>query len=765
MEEAKINAGAAAPKIEGIEILELLGSGGMSLVYKAKQLKLERIVAVKVLSERALLGGEEIKRFQNEARLSSALQHPNICKTFAFGLAEENQPFIVMEYLEGLSLAERLKGEPLGLQKFKEIFLSLLSALETAHKTGLLHRDIKPANIMLCDASKNDAEVKLLDFGIAKNVFDGQQAIQNLTQSGVVLGTPVYMSPEQCLGKKLDARSDLYSLACVMYETLIGKPPFAGDSTLQLMQNHCGQALPSRKTLAAESGLPSSLLAVVLSGLEKEPNARPSSAAEFSSRLENALKTIDPERFRRKSQPQRKAILIGVLAFMVLSTVALLVFLKQAGNLRFDSSRQGKNADLVPSRLASISYLAQRGEAAIANNKFDEAESLLLQCVRKIEARPNYDPIFEITELHLLIKCLFLEQKYKEAFQYAKIALNKCERIRTKNRHELLSKSLQIAAVAESHLSEPNNAIADFTRGLDETSIAFGAISPETLFINKSFADYYFLAGKPGLALPLYERTLVISKTLGTPKVIYPALVALGDCNSKLENYAQAIKYFEEAVKIKIDKNTQNAEDVLLTSCKLAYCYMKMNNLKAASSTYELGLAAVKDFKTDELERIAALRGLSDCYVRMGNYRASLPVFERLVAYDEKNNQVNPAIAAADLINLGVGRQQNKQWAQAAALYMKALAIKEKAYGPESVDVETLREYLANAYLKQDKFASAEPVLEQSVAWWRESPNRKQTFPFEFSVTSLIQCYQHSGKRAKVIPLQKLLQEIKSEKS
>ena len=154
---------AAAPEIESLEILELLGKGGMSLVYKARQKQLDRIVAVKVLSKLAVRGEDGIKRFQNEAKLTSTLDHPNIVKTISFGVSRDEQPYLVMEYLEGLSLADDLKQHGrLKLQKFKEVFLPALSALNQAHEAGLVHRDIKPGNIMIC---RNDAGAETVKAG------------------------------------------------------------------------------------------------------------------------------------------------------------------------------------------------------------------------------------------------------------------------------------------------------------------------------------------------------------------------------------------------------------------------------------------------------------------------------------------------------------------------------------------------------------------------------------------------------------------------
>ena len=291
---------AAAPEIDSIEILELLGKGGMSLVYKARQKQLDRIVAVKVLSKLAVRGEDGIKRFQKEAKLTSTLDHANIVKTISFGVSNDGQPYLVMEYLEGLSLADDLKQNGrLKLQKFKDVFLPTLSALNQAHQAGLIHRDIKPGNIMICRNDTGAETVKLVDFGIAKVFGEGETETQNLTKTGAVMGSPAYMSPEQCQGKTLDGRSDLYSMACVMYETLSGEPPFSGESSLDVMQKHSAEPPPTVSDLSRKIDIRKELANVTLWGLAKDPAARPQTASEFARKLNEVLERITLDKVPR----------------------------------------------------------------------------------------------------------------------------------------------------------------------------------------------------------------------------------------------------------------------------------------------------------------------------------------------------------------------------------------------------------------------------------------------------------------------------------
>jgi eukaryotic-like serine/threonine-protein kinase len=285
------------PQIDNIEIGESLGKGAMACVYRARHVLLNQIVAVKVFS-RDRSGEEEVKRFEKEARLTSMLDHPNIIKTVSFGVAKEGEPYLVLEYLKGVSLADELKQQNgrLSLSRFRDIFLPVLSALDYAHKKGLVHRDIKPANIMICDNDGLEA-IKLVDFGVAKRSCTERvddTAELALTRVGETVGTPTFMSPEQCLAHALDGRADLYSLACVMYQALCGEPPFKAKSPLEMMCKHVSEPLPSATEFCCQNEIPRELAEIVLSGLAKDPAARPQTAFEFAAKIEEVLGSVTP---------------------------------------------------------------------------------------------------------------------------------------------------------------------------------------------------------------------------------------------------------------------------------------------------------------------------------------------------------------------------------------------------------------------------------------------------------------------------------------
>jgi serine/threonine protein kinase len=246
----------------------LLGVGGMGVVYKALNAYLDKVVAVKTLKGKRY-NEKELLRFQQEGKLLAKLVHPNLVSVMDFGVNQAQEPYMVLEYLQGESLAEMLKAEGiLDLDLALELTKQTAAGLAHAHSFGAVHRDIKPGNIFVTQ-SREGPRVKVFDFGIAKLFFmDDPGARADLTKTGEIFGSPLYMSPEQALGKSLDERSDLYSLGCVLYEALVGKPPIVGQSAMETIFKHVSEiplslavACPTKKYPAAVQQLLDLLLA------------------------------------------------------------------------------------------------------------------------------------------------------------------------------------------------------------------------------------------------------------------------------------------------------------------------------------------------------------------------------------------------------------------------------------------------------------------------------------------------------------------------
>ncbi|APA94736.1 Non-specific serine/threonine protein kinase [Nocardia seriolae] len=339
------------------ELGEIIGFGGMSEVHKARDLRLGRDVAIKVLRADLARDPTFYLRFKREAQNAAALNHPAIVAVYDTGEAEIDGgplPYIVMEYVDGDTLRDIVRGKgPLPPRRAMEVIADVCAALDFSHRNGIVHRDMKPANIMINRAGA----VKVMDFGIARAIADSSNP---MTQTAAVIGTAQYLSPEQARGEQVDARSDVYSVGCVLYEILTGEPPFTGDSPVAVAYQHVREdpRLPSQ----VHPGVPRELDSVVLKAMSKNPANRYQTAAEMRADLIRVLggqkptapmvmtdedrtgfldDELPPPRSYRtverrddtteqeivEANPRRRTALIAVLAAVAVAAVAGLLFM------------------------------------------------------------------------------------------------------------------------------------------------------------------------------------------------------------------------------------------------------------------------------------------------------------------------------------------------------------------------------------------------------------------------------------------------------
>jgi serine/threonine protein kinase len=330
-------------------IVDQAGVGGMATVYKAFDPNTDRYVAIKILPEYHAKDPEFTERFRREAKAVAMLEHPHIIPVFTYGEAE-GITYLVMRYLDTGSLADRIKQGPLPLQEASRILNQLASALDYAHKQGVIHRDIKPSNVLL----DKEGNAYLTDFGIAKIV----DAAIDLTGSGMMVGTPQYMSPEQCRGEKnITSASDIYSLGIVLYEMLTGRSPFVAETPLAVIQMHLNEPLPLPRKLRPD--LPEIIENIILKALAKDPAARYATCSDMASALTQAIAAQPaPAKISGDNQPTLKGELssthsaaepatthlatpkqksrgrnVGIAALMLIVGAAILVLLTRQGNL------------------------------------------------------------------------------------------------------------------------------------------------------------------------------------------------------------------------------------------------------------------------------------------------------------------------------------------------------------------------------------------------------------------------------------------------
>src|ERR1700733_6584310 len=273
------------------EILDRIGVGGMGVVYRGRHLTFNEVCAIKIVNDGIAGDANFLQRFQKEAVVTRKLRHPNAVRVDDFDYTEDGRPFIVMELVQGKNIGEILQEQgPFRVPRAIRIATQVARALGVAHKLGVVHRDIKPGNILLTTDEQGQETAKVLDFGIAKLREVAGDAHAGMTMTGMVVGTPLYMSPEQFMGKKageeIDGRTDLYSLGVVLYQMVTAQLPFEGDTLYSLMMQHVEGAVRPPHELVPELHIPESLSQVILKSIDKAREQRFQTAEEFIAALD-----------------------------------------------------------------------------------------------------------------------------------------------------------------------------------------------------------------------------------------------------------------------------------------------------------------------------------------------------------------------------------------------------------------------------------------------------------------------------------------------
>jgi len=317
------------------EIMQRLGSGGMSIVYLAKDIRLKKIVALKMMLPHLVANPMSLQRFQQEAEAASNLSHVNVVGVHNFGVTKGNQPYLVMDYCHGTSLANMVSAQGrMELDRAVPIFVQIAGALAHAHEKGVIHRDLKPSNILLTDSGDQHDIVKIVDFGIAKILPQEGREAAALTQTGEVFGSPLYMSPEQCRGEKLDARSDVYSMGCLMYETLVGTPPLNGANMLEILFKHINEMPATLSQATAGVQFPPGIEKIVFRSLAKEPSERFQSMAALREELirfqrgkrvniVDLFSTLEVFWHKRRVWKRSEKIAVAISAVLLITAIGL----------------------------------------------------------------------------------------------------------------------------------------------------------------------------------------------------------------------------------------------------------------------------------------------------------------------------------------------------------------------------------------------------------------------------------------------------------
>ncbi|HEY9870795.1 MAG TPA: serine/threonine-protein kinase, partial [Candidatus Obscuribacterales bacterium] len=733
------------------KIISLIGTGGMSAVYKARHQLIDRVVAIKVLHSHLVSQATTLKRFQQEANAVSHLSHPHIIAIHDFGISAQAQPYLIMDYLEGTSLSDVLEKEiSLPLDRALPIFLQICDALDHAHKHGVVHRDMKPSNVMLLTNGPHPDFVKIVDFGIAKLMPTADTEGQHLTKTGEVFGSPLYMSPEQCMGQPLDARSDVYSMGCVMYETLVGRPPFHGNNVLETMYMRLSEPPKPFSALRPDLKIPAAIESVVMTAMASEPAERFQSMHELKQQLElarlgydrrRALQLIIPratgsvKRLLRKTQSRRAKIIVALSALLIVVSGAL-VWKMMSGTPSTAAEKQA-----LQNELTWMQY-EREGQTLLDQGNYAEAEKKLRAAVELAEQFGETDSRLS-TSLEMLANLYREQNRDGEADEIGE----------------------RIARIAEQH---PEHEVRREASNLNQLVDLTLTLVPKVLH-KEDWASYKKLTHKLShlanlcieqkeyaRAEELLKKELEIeSKTRGerTAEVALTLTNLASLYHINQGKYDKAEPLYKKALEIRIQVFGLENSMVASSLINLARLYQDQDRYRQAEENYRKALAIYwKSSGENSPDAASALAGLGGLYRREGRYGEAEPLYKKALEINETNLGENDPGMASSLTNLANLYYDEGKYAQAEPLYKRALAIFEKTKGPEDPGVAKILNNLAAVLYKQSKYGEAEPLLRRALAI------RSRVLPPDHpelaqSLNSLAEVFRAEGKYDEAEPL------------
>lgn len=588
-------------------IVSVLGKGGMSVVFKALYMVLNKHVALKMMHAHLVGDTNALLRFKQEAQASSQLEHPNIITVYNFGITAgaDPQPYIVMDVIQGTPFSDAIRNNPANLptEMVLSIFIQTCDAIQHAHDKGVIHRDLKPSNIMLIEKDGNPHFVKIVDFGIAKVLPQEGEVAHRLTQTGDVFGSPTYMSPEQCMGRVVDKRSDIYALGCVLYEALTGQPPHESVNVFDTFNKHINEVPAPLIIPGMDPTLVARFDEIVFKALRKEPEKRYQSMDEFGA----DLKMIQKDMLEGKSgskiavgfSQQKRSLhrlimsnpkLIGVLGLLVPCVLIGLVWLWNWSNITWFNE---KHPIAVPG-VSWVSYVAKsypvrKLSPEHLRKELDGGEFMLkarevtlkdtpLELLKLWQSRAKFcrelGAKSEEVRARNRVLALMREMGATQDIEYATaceaLALLLMDQGEWNNAEALLSKAQDLRerlsmgnADVYMNLGYCQMQLMQFTSARKEFKNAMGWLSGKEAdhiglaVCQACIADTYRLEARPGKLTPLSEADMWYGKAVSTlapselPKAtkirerinLYRAFV-----NEVLGDYTRAEDYYDKAM-------------------------------------------------------------------------------------------------------------------------------------------------------------------------------------------------------------------------
>jgi serine/threonine-protein kinase len=454
------------------ETIELIGQGGMGAVYKVQDKTSNSFFAIKLLKAELASDHVSQKRFEKEAEAASRLTHENLVTVYDYGSTRAGIPYIVMELVGDRNLGEVLKTKgAFPVDKALPVFMQICEALSHAHKNGIIHRDLKPSNIVLTDG---ESVVKVADFGIASIAKENTEG-ETLTKTGDIVGSPQYMSPEQCVGQPLDARSDIYSMGCVMYSTLTGKPPFDGGNPVQIILKHINEKAPALPK-SMQGGQFSELQKVIQKCLEKEKVDRYATIDELKADLSRVAQN-EPVKYipeHRKWKRRKRLVSFSVIFFAALLCASIGIYRHlQSGSVPpFEDERAALDEGRALQHFKEAHY-----EQAIP----------LLEYVAATAHRKG-ELYREAFDYQCIGQCYLALKEYKKAERYYVMSLEKTIELEKKSGGNAKTMSAQ---------TETKTGYIAVLRALGRADEAMAVLKTLTVDGLQDLEDFYERAGIP----------------------------------------------------------------------------------------------------------------------------------------------------------------------------------------------------------------------------------------------------------------------------
>lgn len=608
---------------ERYTIQSVLGMGGMSIVYKAQHRLMNRIVAIKMLHNKLKEDITSLERFKLEAQAASSLSHQNIITVYDFGVTPDGDPFFVMDCLEGESLEELIerKGR-VSYERALPIFKQVCAGLDAAHKKGIIHRDLKPANIILVKHDDGTELVKIVDFGIAKMISGKAQ--QHLTQTGEVFGSPIYMSPEQCLGKELNTQSDLYALGCLMYDTLAGSPPFEGDNFLTTMNMHVSGDPKPIKEVAPDANIPSELEPIILKCLAKNPADRFKTAGDVQDALSavSASLLVGTGRYAKpsgatvtvkspRSKPPISTILLGLATALLLGAVGFVVLFP--GPLDDRGSPFNKMRWQI-----SLSH----GEDALKSRDFATAEGALSSAESVARTFGDGKSRLEAT---LKIKAELYDkwEGHAEELEKVNTEIARIEADRLKK--EFANRIILITSLDQSGGTPVQQSTAKLRAEAQTPSIMTTALK---LHGAKLFEEEEQM---------LEKATAVETKLLGGDSIVVAQLeTQLADCLIVRRKYPQVRSLLAHICQVQKKTNNESSSQYIRALARLGQFDLDQNDFKSAEPELTKADQLSKDLKTDNTTVLLCMRSYADLLRQTNREAAAKKLQQEADALEQK---------------------------------------------------------------------------------------------------------------------------------